>query len=57
MADRALTRSKTSIPRRSGFRGPITMQFEYPLEGANDLDAKVRAMKEDQRVLAGWLKR
>ncbi len=43
--------------RASGFRGPLTMQFEYPLEGANDLDAKIRAMKEDQRVLAGWLKR
>ena len=42
--------------RASGFRGPITMQFEYPLEGGNDLEAKVRAMKEDNRVLRGWLK-
>ena len=43
--------------RASGFRGPITMQFEYPLEGANDLDAKIRAMKEDNRVLRGWIKK
>jgi sugar phosphate isomerase/epimerase len=42
--------------RASGFRGPITMQFEYPLIGGNDLHAKIAAMKEDNRVLRGWLK-
>lgn len=42
--------------RSSGFRGPITMQFEYPLEGGDTLDARLRAMKEDNRKLREWLK-
>lgn len=42
--------------RASGFRGPITMQFEYPVEGGDGLDARLRAMKEDNRVLREWLK-
>lgn len=43
--------------RASGFTGPITMQFEYPVIGGNDMAAKIAAMKEDNRVLRGWLKR
>ena len=42
--------------KASGFRGPITMQFEYPLEGGDGLDARLRAMKEDNRKLREWLK-
>jgi sugar phosphate isomerase/epimerase len=42
--------------KASGFRGPITMQFEYPLEGGDALEARLRAMKEDNRKLREWLK-
>jgi sugar phosphate isomerase/epimerase len=42
--------------RASGFKGPITMQFEYPLEGGDSLESRVRAMKEDNRKLREWLK-
>jgi len=44
------------ILRASGFRGPITMQFEYPLEGGDSLENRLRAMKEDNRKLREWLK-
>jgi sugar phosphate isomerase/epimerase len=46
-----------SMLRASGFQGPITMQFEYPLEGGDGLESRIKAMKEDNRVLRGWLKR
>ncbi len=42
--------------RASGFKGPITMQFEYPLEGGHSLESRLRAMKEDNRKLREWLK-
>ena len=42
--------------RASGFRGPITMQFEYPWEGGDGLESRLRAMKEDNRKLREWLK-
>jgi len=42
--------------KAAGFRGPITMQFEYPLEGGDSLESRVRAMKEDNRNLRDWLK-
>ena len=42
--------------RGTPFRGPITMQFEYPIDGGEGIDARVRAMKEDNRVLREWLK-
>ena len=41
--------------RSSGFRGPITMQFEYPFENAS-LDARVRALRADNAQLRAWLK-
>ncbi len=42
--------------RSSGFKGPITMQFEYPLEGGDSLENRLRAMKEDNRKLREWLR-
>jgi sugar phosphate isomerase/epimerase len=42
--------------KASGFRGPITIQFEYPWEGGDSLESRLRAMKEDGRTLRGWLK-
>lgn len=42
--------------RASSFQGPITMQFEYPFEGGDALDSRIRALKEDNRVLRGWIK-
>jgi len=38
--------------KAAGFRGPITAQYEYPI-GAS-LEERIRALKEDQRVLAEW---
>ena len=42
--------------RASGFKGPITAQFEYPIEGGDSLENKLRAMKADHAKLCGWLK-
>lgn len=42
--------------RSSGFKGPITMQFEYPWEGGDSLESRLRAMREDGRKLRDWLK-
>jgi sugar phosphate isomerase/epimerase len=42
--------------RASGFRGPITMQFEYPFEGGNDLDSRLKALKQDNLKLREWVK-
>lgn len=41
--------------KSSGFRGPITMQFEYPWEGGDGLESRLRALKEDNRKLREWL--
>jgi sugar phosphate isomerase/epimerase len=41
--------------RTSGFKGPITMQFEYPWPGGDTLESRLRAMKEDNRVLREWI--
>lgn len=43
--------------RASGFKGPLTMQFEYPWEGGDGLESRLRALKEDNRVLRDWLGR
>jgi sugar phosphate isomerase/epimerase len=42
--------------KASGFRGPITMQFEYPWEGGDGLDVRLRALKADNQKLREWLK-
>jgi sugar phosphate isomerase/epimerase len=42
--------------RDSRFHGPITMQFEYPIEGGDTLEARRRALKGDHRKLQEWLK-
>ena len=42
--------------RASGFRGPITMQFEYPFEGGNELESRLKAMKQDNLKLREWIK-
>jgi sugar phosphate isomerase/epimerase len=41
--------------RASGFRGPITMQFEYPFDNPS-IEARVRALKADNAQLRAWLK-
>ena len=41
--------------RASGFRGPITMQFEYPREGGDSLESRLKYLKEDNRVLREWI--
>jgi sugar phosphate isomerase/epimerase len=42
--------------KASGFTGPITMQFEYPFEGGDGFEAKMRALKADNAKLREWLK-
>lgn len=42
--------------RGSGFRGPITMQFEYPFEGGDGLEARLRALKQDNQKLRDWVR-
>jgi sugar phosphate isomerase/epimerase len=42
--------------RASGFQGPITMQFEYPIEGGDRPEARLRALKADHLKLREWLK-
>jgi sugar phosphate isomerase/epimerase len=41
--------------RASGFRGPITMQFEYPGAMGGDVESRLKHLKEDNRVLREWL--
>jgi sugar phosphate isomerase/epimerase len=41
--------------RASGFRGPITMQFEYPGVLGGDLETRLKHLKEDNRVLREWI--
>jgi sugar phosphate isomerase/epimerase len=43
--------------RATKFRGPITMQFEYPFEGGDGLESRQRALKQDNDKLREWLKR
>jgi len=42
--------------KASGFTGPITMQFEYPFEGGDGLESKMKALKADNTTLREWLK-
>ena len=42
--------------KASGFRGPLTMQFEYPFEGGDGLESRLRALQADNRKLREWLK-
>ena len=41
--------------RSSGFRGPLTMQYEYPFDN-DSVEARVRALKADNVQLRAWLK-
>jgi sugar phosphate isomerase/epimerase len=42
--------------RASGFQGPITAQYEYPIEGGKSLENRLRAMKADHAKLREWTK-
>ena len=42
--------------RASGFRGPITAQFEYPFEGGDGLENRLRALKADHLKLRDWVR-
>jgi sugar phosphate isomerase/epimerase len=42
--------------RASGFRGPITMQFEYAWEGGDGLESRLKALKQDNLKLREWVK-
>ena len=42
--------------RASGFRGPITMQFEYPWEGGDGLESRLKALRQDNLKLREWVK-
>lgn len=42
--------------KASGFAGSITMQFEYPFEGGDGLESRMRALKADNQKLREWLK-
>lgn len=42
--------------RASGFRGPITMQYEYPWEGGDSLESRLRALKQDNLKLREWIR-
>jgi sugar phosphate isomerase/epimerase len=42
--------------KSSGFRGPLTMQFEYPWEGGDALEIRLKALREDNDKLREWLK-
>ena len=42
--------------RASGFRGPITMQFEYPFEGGDGLESRLKALKQDNLKVREWVK-
>ena len=43
-----------TLLKASGFRGPITMQFEYPFENAS-VDARLRALKADNAQVRAWI--
>ena len=42
--------------RASGFKGPITMQFEYKWEGGDGLESRLKALKQDNLKLREWIK-
>ena len=42
--------------KAAGFGGPITMQFEYPFEGGEGFESKMKALKADNLKLREWLK-
>jgi len=42
--------------KAAGFTGPITMQFEYPFEGGDGFESKMKALKADNAKLREWLK-
>jgi len=41
--------------RATNFRGPITMQFEYPFENPS-IEARVRALRADNAQVRAWIK-
>jgi sugar phosphate isomerase/epimerase len=43
-----------SMLKASGFRGPITMQYEYPFENES-VDARLRAIKADNAQVRAWI--
>jgi sugar phosphate isomerase/epimerase len=45
-----------TLLKTSGFRGPITMQFEYPFDNPT-LDARVRALSADNAQLRAWIQK
>ena len=42
--------------RASGFRGSITMQYEYAWEGGDGLESRLKALKQDNLKLREWVK-
>ncbi len=42
--------------RASGFKGPITMQFEYPEVLGGSLEVRLKALKQDNLKLREWVK-
>jgi hypothetical protein len=42
--------------RASGFKGSITMQYEYAWEGGDGLESRLRALKQDNLKLREWVK-
>jgi sugar phosphate isomerase/epimerase len=44
-----------TLLRSSGFRGPITMQFEYPFENPS-VEARALALKADNAQVRAWIK-
>jgi len=42
--------------RAADFRGPITMQFEYPFEGGEGLESRLKALQADNKILREWIK-
>ena len=43
-----------TLLRASGFNGPLTMQFEYPIEN-DSVEARARAFRSDNDQLRAWL--
>jgi len=41
--------------KASGFRGPITVQYEYPFEGGDAIESRLRALKADHQKLREWI--
>jgi hypothetical protein len=45
-----------TLPKASGFRGPITMRFEYPFANPS-LDARVRSLAADNARPRVWIQK